>query len=199
MEEGIREKLVAASLPLFTEKGFSGTSVREIARGAGVNPAAVSYYFGGKEELYGAVLESLLAELDRNFELLSTDGIRPMERIEGFVRGLFALHAANPGLVRFLNREMADPTACFETVLIPRIRRVAWLLKSAIVQAMGEGELRGDIDPEATALLLASMSNYVFLVGPLAKRIFLGPDKPPQILPDLILDLFRNGVSRHEA
>lgn len=36
---------------LFSEKGFEGTSVRDIAEGAGVNLAMISYYFGSKEKL----------------------------------------------------------------------------------------------------------------------------------------------------
>jgi TetR/AcrR family transcriptional regulator len=199
LDEGIRERLVSSARPLFAEKGFSGTSVREIATRAGVNQASVSYYFGGKEGLYRAVLESLWQEVDRHFSVLSLEGLPPMERIESFVRGFFSLHAANPALVRFLNRELADPTSCFETVLIPRVRKVAGLLREAIVQAKEEGKVKEGVDPEAAAILLASMSNYVFLVGPLARRIFLGLEKVPESLPDLILEMFRNGVSIHEA
>jgi len=199
IDAGIRERLVSSARPLFAEKGFCGTSVREIAKRAGVNPASLSYYFGGKEGLYEAVLESLWEEVDQHFSLLAAEGLRPMERIERFVRGFFSLHAANPALVRFLNRELADPTSCFETVLIPRVRKVAGLLRGAIVEAKDEGMIKEGVDPEAAAILLASMSNYVFLVGPLARKIFLGLEKVPEGLPDLILEVFRNGVSTHEA
>ncbi|HNO01068.1 MAG TPA: TetR family transcriptional regulator, partial [Chitinophagaceae bacterium] len=36
---------------LFAEKGYNGTSVRDIAEKAGINLAMVSYYFGSKEKL----------------------------------------------------------------------------------------------------------------------------------------------------
>ena len=40
-----------AAEELFAEKGFSGTSVRDIADAADVNVAMISYYFGSKEKM----------------------------------------------------------------------------------------------------------------------------------------------------
>lgn len=199
VDEGIRGGLVEAARPLFAEKGFERTSVREIARRAKANPAAVSYYFGGKEGLYRAVLEGIWAEVESHFSGVLSLELPPMERIERFVRGLFEFHAANPFLVRFINREMADPTSCFESVIVPHVGKVAEALRAAIFRAMEEGDLREDTDPDVAALLLASMSNYLFLVGPVARRVILGPEREIGALPDKILSLFRNGVSSHEA
>lgn len=50
-----RDRLLRAALPLFAAKGFAKTSTREIAAAAGVNLAAISYYFGDKAGLYRAV------------------------------------------------------------------------------------------------------------------------------------------------
>jgi AcrR family transcriptional regulator len=46
-----REQILAEAEKLFAEKGFDGTSVRDIAHNAGVNLAMISYYFGSKEKL----------------------------------------------------------------------------------------------------------------------------------------------------
>jgi len=51
-----KEKILEAAEELFAEKGYEGTSVRDIANRAGVNIAMISYYFGSKEKL----LESLI-------------------------------------------------------------------------------------------------------------------------------------------
>ena len=50
-----RRRLLRAALPLFAAKGFAKTSTREVAAAAGVNLAAISYYFGDKAGLYRAV------------------------------------------------------------------------------------------------------------------------------------------------
>lgn len=52
-----KTRLLEVALKLFATKGFDGVSTREIGKKAQVNISAIKYYFGGKEELYVAVLE----------------------------------------------------------------------------------------------------------------------------------------------
>lgn len=55
-----RSRLLLAALRLFAEKGFAKTSTREIAQSAGVNLAAIKYYFGDKAGLYRVVFSEPL-------------------------------------------------------------------------------------------------------------------------------------------
>lgn len=71
---------------LFSEKGFDGTSVRDIAGQAGVNLAMISYYFGSKEKLMTALIDhrsgytrGILEELNKD-ELLS-----PWDKIDRLI------------------------------------------------------------------------------------------------------------------
>jgi len=54
-EKGVQDRLLDSAEELFCERGFEGTSVRDIAASAGCNVAAVNYYFGGKDKLYEEV------------------------------------------------------------------------------------------------------------------------------------------------
>jgi AcrR family transcriptional regulator len=58
-----RARLLNSAVRVFGEKGPEGATVREIARAAGQNVAAIAYYFGSKEKLYHAVIEGLVLEL----------------------------------------------------------------------------------------------------------------------------------------
>lgn len=59
-----REQLQAVALQLFAEKGYDGTSLREIAERLGVTKAAVYYHFRSKEEILASLVEDFLAQLD---------------------------------------------------------------------------------------------------------------------------------------
>lgn len=56
-----RARLIETAMTLFAERGYEGTSVRDLAKVAGVNVAAVSYHFGSKDALYTEALRSCLA------------------------------------------------------------------------------------------------------------------------------------------
>ncbi|MET4926493.1 TetR family transcriptional regulator, partial [Streptomyces sp. PSRA5] len=54
---GTRERILEAARTEFAERGYDKTSVRGIAKVAGVDPALVHHYFGTKEEVFGAAIE----------------------------------------------------------------------------------------------------------------------------------------------
>jgi AcrR family transcriptional regulator len=77
-----REHILIVAEELFAEKGFDGTSVRDIAQQAGVNLAMISYYFGSKEKLLEALVElragyayGILEELNKDQSLSPWDKI----------------------------------------------------------------------------------------------------------------------------
>ena len=68
---------------LFAERGFDGTSVRDIAHEAGVNIAMISYYFGSKEKLMEALLEWRVGEIKIRVEsLIKDDRYSPLEKVD---------------------------------------------------------------------------------------------------------------------
>jgi AcrR family transcriptional regulator len=77
-----REDILTVAEELFGEKGFDGTSVRDIAQKAGVNLAMISYYFGSKEKLLEYLIEfragyayGILEELNKDQSLSPWDKI----------------------------------------------------------------------------------------------------------------------------
>jgi AcrR family transcriptional regulator len=71
---------------LFSQKGFDGTSVRDIAEAAGINTAMISYYFGSKEKLMEEIFErkSLnIRELVDN--LIKDESLDPLQKMYSLV------------------------------------------------------------------------------------------------------------------
>src|SRR5688572_11835034 len=53
-----REQILLAAVELFSQKGFKGTTTKEIARAVGVSEAMVFRHFATKDELYAAILHT---------------------------------------------------------------------------------------------------------------------------------------------
>ena len=58
--EKTKEHILKVATKLFAQKGFDGVSVREICKASGVNVALISYYWGGKKELFDTVVRELM-------------------------------------------------------------------------------------------------------------------------------------------
>jgi AcrR family transcriptional regulator len=56
-DSGAREAILSASRAQFAEHGYDGATIRSIARDAGVDPALVHHYYGGKEKLFAAAMQ----------------------------------------------------------------------------------------------------------------------------------------------
>ena len=65
-----REYILTVALELFGQKGFEGTSVRDIACKANVNVAMISYYFGSKEKMFQSIVEHKASHLKDVFREL---------------------------------------------------------------------------------------------------------------------------------
>lgn len=66
--EETRRRIISVALRLFAERGFEGTSTREIAKAAGVNAPALQYYFDSKEGVYRACAEDIATTAAAHFK-----------------------------------------------------------------------------------------------------------------------------------
>ncbi|ASP48954.1 TetR/AcrR family transcriptional regulator [Cognaticolwellia beringensis] len=103
-----KNKILDAAESLFADKGFNGTSLREITSQAEVNLAAVNYHFGSKKELIKAVMSRYMNELSPRLELALTqvceqDSPSLIEVFSAFIDPLLSLNEIkNNGTSNFL-------------------------------------------------------------------------------------------------
>jgi TetR/AcrR family transcriptional regulator, regulator of cefoperazone and chloramphenicol sensitivity len=70
--EDTRRRILDAALELFAAEGYDGASTRLLAERAGVNLPAIQYYFGSKEGLYRAVIDSIIEHTEAVMAPLAT-------------------------------------------------------------------------------------------------------------------------------
>ena len=82
-------QIIGVAEKLFAEKGFSGTSVRDISQEADINVSMISYYFGSKEKLIEALFEvrskDFLARLE---SLLLNADLSPIQKVNLMIDGV---------------------------------------------------------------------------------------------------------------
>jgi AcrR family transcriptional regulator len=115
-------RLLQAAGELFAEKGFDGTSVREICQKAGAaNVAAVNYYFRDKEHLYIEAVKSACSRGDENFPYPDWPaGTPPHQKLRDFIRILTdRMFGNSPPWARRLF--LRDLLASILTELLPKV------------------------------------------------------------------------------
>jgi AcrR family transcriptional regulator len=129
-----KDRLVAAATTLFAERGFHGTTVRDIAERAGANVAAGNYHYGSKKALYLEVLRAQFAEvralLDAQganpapaaFARLDRDALTRILRTR--VRLMLEMLIGPPPGVHgtLMQREMVDPSEAMPVIVAEFIR-----------------------------------------------------------------------------
>ena len=147
-----------ASLQAFAERGFEGTSMREVARDLGISHNLIPQRLGSKEEVwyaavnygFGALLNELLQEINE-----ASPELDKLARLRASVVRFVQANAARPALVRIINQEAVSPGP-----------RLDYLFDNFIepVRQFGETILRdlkalGAVRTESVALLYFFMTH----------------------------------------
>ena len=188
-----RANLITATTPLFAERGFNGVGVRELATAAGVNLSMISYYFGGKEGLYAAVLSEQFTSLQQVVALKGMEN-DPMKKFEMYVRATVARYRKSPYLLRFYTSELTNPTPCFESIVKPAIRGVLQILIDTFTEGLSHERFRAGLNPTDTVLALAGMINFYFLLEPATADMANRAPEHDEELIQHIMDILGRGI-----
>lgn len=177
--EDTRERIRTAALTLFAERGVAATSLREIARSAGVAPGLVGHYFGSKDGLQEAVEDWVVGLFSETLEAVPLEG--PVaEVIAARDRAVNRMFVRNPHAVDYLRRVVVTPSA-------GDARLVRKLLDQQIVQTQqlrdhGIGANQTPVTEQAVTVLVRQLGTW--LLQPALGRLWAlsGAEGPePQV------------------
>ncbi|MEW2564342.1 TetR/AcrR family transcriptional regulator [Streptomyces griseorubiginosus] len=161
---GTRDRILVAAREEFSERGYEKTSVRGIAKAAGVDSALVHHYFGTKEQVFAASIEVAFAPALNASDTVaegSLDGVG--ERLTRFIFGIWENPTTRTPLLAIVRSAVNNETAAavFRRLVASQLlRRIA-----AQVDAP-DAELRAEL--AAAQLIGTAMLRYVIKVEPLA-------------------------------
>jgi AcrR family transcriptional regulator len=98
-----RDRILDSALELFSQRGYAGTGVSGIVRGAGIEKSALYWHFGSKEGLLAALFDRMDTEfVERILERSVGSEIRPERGLDLFIEGLKQIVEQNGHIVRLL-------------------------------------------------------------------------------------------------
>ncbi|WP_151484476.1 TetR/AcrR family transcriptional regulator [Streptomyces albicerus] len=159
-----RDRILAAAREEFSERGYEKTSVRGIAKAAGVDSALVHHYFGTKEQVFEASIEVAFGPVLNAPGSIAEgplDGVG--ERLARFFFGVWENPATRTPLLAIVRSAMNNEAAAavFRRLISSQVlRRVAKQLD------LPDAELRAEL--AAAQLVGVALLRYVIKVEPLA-------------------------------
>jgi AcrR family transcriptional regulator len=132
---------------LFAEKGFDGTSIRDIAKEAKINIAMVSYYFGSKEKMLESLIYFRTTDLKMQIESLSKETISPEEKINKFVELYISKINKNKCIYQILHFELSSKKREINFKSFTEIKKQNLaFLKNIITEGQEKGVFKKDIN-----------------------------------------------------
>ncbi len=154
-----RDALLRVCARLFREKGFDGTTIRDISAAAGMHSGSPFYHFASKQEMLLAVMEEGLAEGLRRTEAVLAERCPAREKFQRLVRSHLAtiLEDGND-FIPVLLYDWRSLTAANRRRVIALRDRYDALWQRMVDQLAREGQIAGD--PQLARLLVLGAVNW---------------------------------------
>jgi AcrR family transcriptional regulator len=158
--EKTRQDIIDAAGQLFADQGFKATTISQICKAADVNQAAVSFHFGGKEQLYIDLVRYGHEYVHSMIPWPNWEpGTPPATKLRDFVLTFLRRAVANREPMwpcQLIMREMVEPTKALEEFALGHVRPAIAILESIL-----EELLPADFPPERRLLIVQTIFGQV--------------------------------------
>ncbi len=158
-EAARRESIRRAALSVFSRHGLAKTGLAHVARAAGMRRSTLYHYYPDKAALLRDLAREVLDGEEALFQAALAGEGRAMTRIEQVCDELLAFLEQRTGPGRVLVELWASEPRLVRTML----RRVRAMVAELVRQGQKDGDIRGSLDPDATAVLLVSLLDGLFI------------------------------------
>ena len=155
-------KILEVAELLFSEKGFDGTSIRDISKEAKINIAMISYYFGSKERLLEALILHRTTDLKLQLDHLILENLEPIEKVNKLIELYINRVNCNKGIYRILHFEFTSKKRNLTHEAFSELKKGNLKsLEAIIVEGQTKGVFRKDIViPLITPTILGTFFHF---------------------------------------
>ena len=156
--ERTRADLLAVATEVFAESGYSGARVDEIAERTRTTKRMIYYYFGGKEQLYMAVLENAYRGIREAEQRLQVDHVDPVVAMRRLAELTFDHHLDHQAFIRLVSIENIHRGEFISR--LDSLRTLAQpatsLLDDILARGREQGVFRSDVDALDVHLVISA-------------------------------------------
>jgi AcrR family transcriptional regulator len=152
--------VLASAAKLFREKGYAGTSTRELAASAGLQSASLYHHIGTKEDLLYRLSVTTLDEVSELFGTVIADEPDPVAALEKLVRSYVELVLRERDRHAAMLNELRALSAPRRIEVVERRDKNVALVRDVVARAQQTGGVRVDIDPKYATLALFNLLNW---------------------------------------
>ncbi|MBN1595246.1 TetR/AcrR family transcriptional regulator [candidate division FCPU426 bacterium] len=184
------QKLISAALALLPSTGYSGLSMRAVAKKANVNLGMFHYYFKNKDEFVKRVAEEFYDKLYRNFTLGAAEGETAREQLRNAIAALVKFGKENRKLLLALIKDVMSNHQPTIRLLEKFLPRHGVILLRLVRQCQREGLISNIPLPTVMMSLMAGIFGPV-VVMTILEQVKLSPPYEwgkRMVLPFLISD-----------
>ncbi len=195
-----RAKIGAVAEALFAERGFDGTSTREIAEQAGTTKALIYHYYENKEALYQTLLEDAVSGVVTQIEAIAADGTEPEAQIRAVVQVFIDAYHDAPHQFQMVQRTIDDHHAIAAVLAERWFSRAHRAVQDIVTRGVQQGALKPlpvQMVPLAIIGLVIHTLRGQKLVGHMDPK--LSGEQVLTALPDLVLALLTTESGRTQT
>lgn len=161
-----RAQLLEAALQCFSEKGYVGTTLDDIAQRAGTTRGAIHWHFGNKAQLFNALIREHYARASTIFQAAFAPGDSPLQQLRRFLIRWITYAEENSDFRAILElvsfkTELAPELAEGMQEKVQGMRATREWLAALVQRCIDAHEMRPEVDPQTVAVAALGMANGI--------------------------------------
>lgn len=155
-----KREILVSSIGVMREKGYNGTSIKDLAEAAGIPKGSIYNYFKNKEDYAKEALYYYYYDLNGpNFVVLTDSNVKPLDRITEFYKNKISIYKSHDNwigcFVGNLTQELGGISNIITETTDEIHRDIAIKIKTNIEEAIADGEM-SKVDAEALGEFIVS-------------------------------------------
>ena len=169
MSSSTYERLIESAISLFAQKGFYGTSIRDISEQLGISKQALLHHFASKEKLYGEVLERIAQRVISRVKQ-ANENLTAIEQLEISLDQMSVWSTEDLDGARVLMRELLDNPERAPNAVNWYLNPLLDAMVSIIEKGMKQGEFK-TVRPLAFIYNILGAQHYFIISLPTLKQM----------------------------